>query len=81
MRSVYWDYQTRKQVLENAIGQMSNHPKEVVKATSKGKFTNTTVVNHVFNVAQEELAIPQEQRRGKMSPTDVYLFNQIWNKV
>ena len=77
-RYVYWDFKRRTEVLKIAIQVMDDYPDTIEKAKKRGGFNLCSVLNHCFNVAQEILSIPEEQRRGKMTKSDVEYFNKFF---
>ena len=77
-RYVYWDFKRRTEVLKTAIQVMQSYPDTIEKAKKQGGFNLCSVLNHCFNVAQENLSIPEEQRRGKMTKSDVEYFNKFF---
>ena len=79
-RYVYWSFDRRKAVLTASIQVMHSYPDTIDNAKRVGKFKNGSVLNHCFNVAQEMLSIPEEERRGKMTVSDVLYFNKFYNQ-
>ena len=52
-RYVYWDFKRRTEVLKIAIQVMDDYPDTIEKAKKRGGFNLCSVLNHCFNVAQE----------------------------
>lgn len=79
-RYVYWEYSRRKNVLNAAIQVMQGYPDVIQAAKKIGKFKNSTVLTHCFNVAQEFLDVPENERRGIMSSSDITWFNKFYKE-